>query len=75
MLMTAEIFGEEIGLRTLIVNLDGEVLRIEESQGYQLHKSKALKEDQIPLLEVTIKGKGTIFMDLFATKHKLNRNS
>ena len=73
LLLAAEAFGEEVSLKTIIYNpLKDEK---EEYNGYQLnYKLKDLKQNQIPLLEVELKGKGKIIMDLFQHPYKNHKH-
>ena len=74
--MASEVFRMQIDLKTVIIHMNGDQIKIEEHKGYQLSQSslKSLKDNQIPLLEVNIKGRGTIIIDLFYRNHKLHKN-
>jgi hypothetical protein len=60
MIMAAEVFGQDIDLKTIIMNITDSDVKIEESRGFNLtaQKLRELREDQVPLLEVSIKGRG-----------------
>ena len=76
MIMAAEIFGQEIDLKTIIMTITDNDVKVEESRGFNLtqQKLRGLKEDQVPLLEVSLKGRGKIYIDLFYRKHKHHKN-
>ena len=58
--MAADVFGQDIDLKTIIMTINDSDVKLEESRGFNLtsQKLRELKEDQVPLLEVSIKGRG-----------------
>ena len=60
MIMAAEIFGQDIDLNTIIMTITDSDVKVDESRGFNLtqQKLRSLKEDQVPLLEVSLKGRG-----------------
>ena len=74
--MAAEVFGQDINLKTIVMTITDNDIKIEQTKGFNLTQQalKQLREDQVPLLEVTLKGRGKIYIDLFYRKHKHHKN-